>query len=159
MNFSKKIHLCFVVTSLVYYSSLIIFPGCAASPRFTSVQDHGPRTPTGDKTIPSPAIEEGIASYYADQYDGRQTSNGETYDMYALTAAHPTHPFNTKVRVTNLDNGRTVILRINDRGPFVKNRVIDVSYMAAKQLQMIGTGTATVRVEVLEWGQSDVKTK
>ncbi len=124
-----------------------------------SGRDHGRRTTTGDKSVLGPAVEEGIASYYAEQYNGQQTSNGEIYDMYALTAAHPTHPFNTKVKVTNLDNGQTVVLRINDRGPFIKDRIIDVSYMAAKQLKMIGTGTAPVRVEVLEWGQQDVKAK
>ncbi len=159
MSFSKKIHAPFVVTSLIYYSFFIVLIGCTSSPRFISSKDQGHRTVSLDKALNSPAVEEGIASYYSDQFNGHQTSNGEMYDMYALTAAHPTHPFNTKVKVTNLDNGRTVILRINDRGPFVKDRIIDVSYLAAKQLQMIGSGTAQVRVEVLEWGQLDVNTK
>jgi rare lipoprotein A len=92
--------------------------------------------------------EEGIASYYADKFHGRRTANGETYDMYAMTAAHPTLPFNTRVKVTNLENNHRVFLRINDRGPFKKGRIIDVSYSAARKLGMIRNGTARVRVEV-----------
>jgi rare lipoprotein A len=159
MSFSEKIHVRFIITSLLCCSAVIALIGCTASPRFVSVRDQGRRTVIGEKTPLGPAIEEGMASYYADQFDRRQTSNGEVYDMYALTAAHPTHPFNTRVKVTNLDNGRSVVLRINDRGPFVKDRVIDVSYTAAKQLQMIGTGTAQVRIEVIEWGPQEVKAK
>jgi rare lipoprotein A len=160
MSFYKKIHLSFFITSFIYCSTIFLLIGCASSPRFVSGRDKGRRTSTSsDDGTQNPAIQEGIASYYANQYDGNQTSNGETYDMYALTAAHPTLPFNTRVKVTNLDNGRSVILRINDRGPFLKERIIDVSYVAAKQLQMIGTGTARVRVEIIEWGQSDAKVK
>lgn len=159
MNSSKKIHGRSFITSLIYCGSIILFIGCASSPRFTSGRDPGHRTAGMEKPTPRPAVEEGIASYYAEQYNGNRTSNGEVYDMYALTAAHPTHPFNTKVKVTNLNNGRTVIVRINDRGPFLKDRIIDVSFIAAKQLQMIGTGTAPVRVEVVEWGESDDKPK
>lgn len=89
----------------------------------------------------------GIASWYGKEYHGRQTSNGEVYDMYALTAAHPTLPFHTLVRVTNLENGRKVDLRINDRGPFVEGRVIDLSYTGAQTIDMLGQGTARVAVE------------
>jgi rare lipoprotein A len=92
---------------------------------------------------------EGVASYYADEFDGRPTSNGETYDMHALTAAHRTLPFNTRVRVTNLSNGRSVVVRINDRGPFVSDRIIDLSYRAAEELSMVGPGTARVRIEIV----------
>jgi rare lipoprotein A len=90
--------------------------------------------------------EEGIASYYAHEFNGRRTASGEVFDMNKLTAAHPTLPFDTIVRVTNLENGRTVTLRINDRGPFKKGRIIDVSYEAAKRLDFIRQGTAKVRV-------------
>jgi rare lipoprotein A len=159
MSFSEKIHVRFTITSLLYCCAVIVLIGCTASPRFVSARNQGRRTVIGEKTTLGPAIEEGLASYYADKYNGQQTSNGEVYDMYALTAAHPTHPFNTKVKVTNLDNGRSVVLRINDRGPFLKDRIIDVSYTAAKQLQMIGTGTAQVRIEVIEWGPQEVKVK
>jgi len=93
---------------------------------------------------------EGTASYYADEFHGRKTSNGEIYDMHAMTAAHRTLPFNTKVRVVNVENGRSVVVRINDRGPFKDNRVIDVSLEAAKLLGLISPGTAPVRLEILE---------
>jgi len=91
----------------------------------------------------------GIASFYADQYHGRKTSNGETFDMNGLTAAHNTLPFNTWVEVKNLSNGRTVIVRINDRGPFIDGRIIDLSYGAAKELRMIGKGLQEVEITVL----------
>lgn len=95
---------------------------------------------------------EGVASYYAEEFDGRTTSNGEIYDMEALTAAHKTLPFDTRVRVTNLDSGRTVEVRINDRGPFKQGRVIDLSLAAAREIAMIGPGTARVSIQVLDWG-------
>lgn len=91
--------------------------------------------------------EEGIASWYGKAFHGKKTANGETYDMYAMTAAHKLLPFNTQVRVTNLRNGKSIITRINDRGPFVEKRVIDLSYTGAKNLGMLGTGTAPVRIE------------
>lgn len=95
------------------------------------------------------AVQVGMASWYGHPYHGRTTSNGETYDMNELTAAHLSLPFDTTVRVTNLVNGRSLDLRINDRGPFLKSRVIDVSRAAAERLGMIAQGTAKVRVEVV----------
>lgn len=95
---------------------------------------------------------QGVASYYAEEFDGRTTSNGEVYDMEALTAAHKTLPFDTRVRVTNLETGRNVEVRINDRGPFKQGRVIDLSLAAARELAMIGPGTARVSIQVLDWG-------
>jgi peptidoglycan lytic transglycosylase len=94
-------------------------------------------------------VQEGTASWYGDDFHGRQTSNGELYDMYALTAAHKTLPLGVYVRVRNLANGREAIVRINDRGPFVKERVIDLSYAAAKLLGITESGTALVRIEAL----------
>ncbi len=91
-----------------------------------------------------------VASYYADKFHGRKTSNGEIFNMYALTAAHKTLPFNTLVKVTNLDNGQSVTVRINDRGPFVKGREIDLSKAAAVQLGMIKTGTARVSLSIVD---------
>jgi rare lipoprotein A len=93
--------------------------------------------------------EKGTASWYGKKFHGRQTSNGERYDMYRMTAAHKTLPLPTNVRVTNLRNGRSVVVRVNDRGPFVNNRLIDLSYAAAKELDMIGAGTAPVEVVAL----------
>ena len=89
----------------------------------------------------------GLASWYGEEYHGRKTSNGEVYDMYAMTAAHLTLPFNTLVQVTNLENGKRIEIRINDRGPFVAGRVIDLSYSGAKAMNMLSTGTARVSVE------------
>jgi rare lipoprotein A (peptidoglycan hydrolase) len=89
--------------------------------------------------------EEGLASWYGEEFHGRKTSSGEIYDMYAMTAAHKTLPLGTYVRVHNLTNDRTVDLLINDRGPFVKGRIIDLSYAAAKALDVVRPGTAPVQ--------------
>lgn len=93
--------------------------------------------------------EEGKASWYGAPFHGRQASNGETYDMYKFTAAHRTLPFNTMVRVTNTTNGKSTTVRITDRGPFVDNRIIDLSYAAAKQIESVGPGVVTVQLEIL----------
>jgi rare lipoprotein A len=95
---------------------------------------------------------EGIASYYAHDFHGKKTSSGETYNMNAFTAAHRTLPFGTKIRVTNLENHKTVIVKVNDRGPFKEGRIIDLSLGAAKKIDLVLSGTARVRLEVLEWG-------
>jgi rare lipoprotein A len=95
---------------------------------------------------------EGIVSYYAHDFHGKQTSSGETYDMNALTAAHRNFPFGTKVRVKNLENNKIVIVRVNDRGPFKEGRIMDLSLGAAKEIDLILNGTARVRLEVIEWG-------
>ena len=90
----------------------------------------------------------GDASYYGkgDKYNGRKTANGEIFDTYDYTAAHKTIPFNTTVWVTNLDNGKTTKVRINDRGPYAKGRIIDLSYAAAKKIEMVQSGTARVKI-------------
>lgn len=94
-------------------------------------------------------VEEGIASWYGAPFNGRRTSDGEIYDMYQMTAAHRTLPFGSIVQVTDLSNGRQVDVRINDRGPFVNNRIIDLSYSAAEALGVVGPGTARVRLQVV----------
>ncbi len=98
-------------------------------------------------------IEYGEASYYADTLSRQRTASGERYDPRRRTAAHRTLPFETRVKVTNLGNGRSVVVKINDRGPFVKGRVIDLSRRAADELDMLDAGTAKVRIEVLELGR------
>ena len=126
----------------------LLLGGCGTgSPRFTSAHgaDGSVRDPSGYQL-------DGIASYYAEEFHGRKTANGETYNMNELTAAHRTLPFGTKVRVVNRDTGRSVIVRINDRGPFKDDRVIDLSLAAAKQLGLIATGTGAVLLEILELG-------
>lgn len=94
-------------------------------------------------------LELGIASWYGPTFHGKSTANGETYDQNELTAAHKTLPFNTVVKVTNLHNGKSVTVRINDRGPYAGNRVIDLSRAAAAEIDMIGPGTAQVRLELV----------
>ncbi|HEY8519219.1 MAG TPA: septal ring lytic transglycosylase RlpA family protein [Gammaproteobacteria bacterium] len=94
-------------------------------------------------------VAEGIASWYGPGFHGLSTSSGERYDMHAMTAAHTTLPIPTWVEVTNLENGRKVVVKVNDRGPFVRNRLIDLSYAAALELDMIKKGTARVRVRAL----------
>ena len=93
--------------------------------------------------------EEGIASWYGRDFHGKSTANGERYDMYSMTAAHKLLPFNTDVRVTNKTNGKSIIVRVNDRGPFITNRVIDLTRTGAEKLGMLGPGTAKVVVEVI----------
>ncbi len=97
--------------------------------------------------------EEGIASWYGTKFHGRRTSSGEPYDMFAMTAAHRSLPLPTFVEVTNLENGRTVVVRVNDRGPFVGNRIIDLSYAAAVRLGMERQGTARVKVRAITPGR------
>ncbi len=92
-------------------------------------------------------VQEGRASWYGKKYHGRKTSNGETYDMYKMTAAHPTLPLPSYVRVTNVVNQRSVIVRVNDRGPFIGKRIIDLSYVAARKLDVVSSGTGNVIVE------------
>jgi len=145
----------------------LMLSGCASSPRFATRST--PPAPGGEGTPETTAKAgdakpshntsgkilltlEGVASYYADEYHGRQTSNGEVYDMNDLTAAHRTFPFGTQVRVTNLENQKSVVVRVNDRGPFKEGRIIDLSLAAAKELDLIKMGTAKVKLEVLECG-------
>lgn len=99
-------------------------------------------------------VDEGIASYYHNKFHGRLTANGERYNKRELTAAHKEYPFGTYVRVTSLSSGNSVIVRINDRGPHIRNRIIDLSRAAAEELDMIHDGLVPVRVEVLAWGGS-----
>ena len=96
------------------------------------------------------AYQTGMASYYATKFHGRQTASGETFNMYALTAAHRKLSFGTKVRVTNLSNNKSVTVKINDRGPYAKARIIDLSYAAASKIGMIKSGVAKVRVDILK---------
>jgi rare lipoprotein A len=114
------------------------------------------RTPRSARAIPPPAIpgytEEGNASWYGTPFHGRRSSNGEIYNMHKLTAAHRTLPFETIVRVTNLNNGKSTTVRITDRGPFVGNRIIDLSQAAAREIESTGSGVVPVRLEVLSPG-------
>lgn len=119
------------------------FEACASAFRYSNQQDIS-------SFKNSEKIQVGVASYYGLEFHGRRTASGEIYNMNALTAAHPTLPIGTIVKVTNLANNKSVIVRINDRGPFRKNRIMDVSYEAAKQLGFLNDGTALVKIEVIQ---------
>jgi len=114
-----------------------VFTGCATA------------HPVTTEPVTGPPPETGVASYYAHQHDGRRTASGELFDMDAMTAAHRTLPFGTRVKVTNLRNSRSVVVRINDRGPYLKQRIFDLSYAAAQELHMITRGTARVQIDIL----------
>lgn len=127
-----------------------------AVPRLEAITRAGNRSPYTvlGKTYrinfnPQDFSEVGLASWYGTKFHGNPTANGERYDMFAMTAAHKTLPIPSYVRVTNLNNGRQVVVRVNDRGPFHDRRVIDLSYVAAKKLDMLQSGTAKVKVELV----------
>ena len=103
----------------------------------------------------SKKVYKGISSFYGPKFHGKLTANGEIFDMYGVTAAHKEFPFNTVVRVTNEKNGKSLLIRINDRGPYIAGRILDCSFGAAKKLGFVGEGTAKVKIEVLEWGDGE----
>jgi peptidoglycan lytic transglycosylase len=98
---------------------------------------------------PTPAVQRGHASWYGRTHDGRRTASGEIFDMRQLTAAHPSLPLGTRVLVTNLNNGRSVEVRVNDRGPTIRGRIIDLSYAAARKLDAVGEGVVPVTLRVV----------
>jgi len=122
-----------------------------------------PYTVLGKKYYPRFAhvgeVFKGVASWYGPNFNAKKTSNGEIYNMYAYTAAHKTLPMNTMVRVKNLENGKEVLVRINDRGPFVKSRIIDLSNVAAHKIDMIKKGTTRVKLTILGFNGKIAKTK
>jgi rare lipoprotein A len=134
---------------LVLTCALLILSGCGKKVRVSA-------------PIPPAAAAselEGIASYYGEPYHGRRTANGEVFDTYkGMTAAHRTLPFNTLVRVTNKANGKEVDVRINDRGPFIEGRVIDLSLLAARQIDLERAGITPVKLKVLKEGEADRRT-
>jgi rare lipoprotein A len=125
-----------------------VLAGLLASAALVSAACSGNHRPVTAAPSTGPATH-GTASWYGTKFDGRRTASGERYDMRQLTAAHQTLPFGTLVQVTNVENGRQVVVRINDRGPFGRRRVIDLSYAAARELQMVGPGTARVELAVI----------
>ncbi len=140
---------------LVYFCCawlMLSLVSCASKPKST-VTGTKPYTVRGQKYYPLQSahgfVEEGVASWYGPGFHGKTTANGETYNQNAMTAAHKLLPLGTTVRVTNLENNKSLVLRINDRGPFVHDRVIDVSKRAAERLDMHEQGTANVRIEAI----------
>ncbi len=137
----------------LFCAALLIIAGCSGSyPRFTSKDEAA-----SISRDPSAHELRGTASYYAEEFNGKRTANGEIYNMNALTAAHRTLPFNSTIRVKNRENGRSVVVRINDRGPFKSDRIIDLSYAAARQIGLIVNGTALVDVDIIEWGAQKIE--
>lgn len=106
-----------------------------------------------DSIGPSFRTETGVASYYGDKFHGRRTANGEQYNQWKYTAAHKSYPFGTLIRATNLKNGKSVIVRINDRGPYAKGRIIDLSVRAAETIDLLDSGIAKVKLEILKYGR------
>ncbi len=135
---------------VLYGSLLLLINACGTTGRIGKANKS---IAAGSKS--GEVIEDGVASWYGPNFHGNLTANGETYDMDRLTAAHRTLPFNTIVKVKNRDNGKSVIVRINDRGPYAKNRIIDLSRGAAKKIGMIGPGTARVQLVLLEGNLKD----
>jgi rare lipoprotein A len=132
---------------LFLFTTVIILSSCSSAVRFTSEQ-HPTYGNYDDAEIVT--VMYGKASYYADKFEGRATSSGETFRNSGLTAAHKSLPFGTLVRVTNLENNKQVVVKINDRGPFVAGRVIDLSKKAAEEIDMIRQGVVEVKLEVLK---------
>ena len=139
---------------LVFLSALISCKSAPIPPPKTEQAPPPPYVIEGKIYQPLNKVENyretGIASWYGADFHGKKTSSGEPYDMYAETAAHRVLPFDTKVEVANLKNGRKTIVRINDRGPFIKDRIIDLSYTSAKEIGLVGPGTAPVEIKVIE---------
>ena len=140
------------------YRLFLLFQACATAPPPAPPTPKGHPKPyrvygTWYKPMPHARdfSQQGIASWYGQKFHGRKTSSGEVYNMYAMTAAHKTLPLGTWVRVRRLDSGKQIVVRVNDRGPFVHGRIIDLSYTAAKEMDMVGPGTA--RVEIVALGE------
>jgi rare lipoprotein A len=121
-------------------------PSFVTTRRVASARRHTPFAPRKD-AAETPIASQGLASFYT---EGARTANGEAFNTHALTAAHPTLPFGTRLRVTNVATGRSVTVRVNDRGPYVPGRVVDVSYSAADALGMVGKGVAKVKLDVVQ---------
>lgn len=137
---------------------------CGAKPHYRGgVPGSAPYTVRGKRYVPLKSaegfVQEGVASWYGTKFHGRPTSSGEPYNQWGMTAAHTILPLNVKVRVTNLDNGRTCIVRINDRGPFVDDRVIDLSRAAAQKVGILGKGTGRVLIQALTERRQEPKPK
>ena len=128
---------------------------CTVSPRYGVNNQVNNKKNTKNNRVKSNGVLRGVSSWYGPNFHGKLTANGEVYDMYGVTAAHKTLTLNTVVRVTNLDNGKSLILRINDRGPYVDGRILDCSFGAAKKLGFHEQGTANVEIKIIEEGDGE----
>ncbi len=133
-------------------ATLFALTYCVPNPVYHSDQQNKKTIARESSNQTSEAIT-GIASFYADKFHGRKTASGDIFDQKQFTAAHRTYPFGAIIKVTHLGNGRSVQVRINDRGPFVKGRIIDLSLAAAKALDMVKAGKAEVELTIIQWGK------
>ena len=145
-----------IIISLLISSAIVSFFGCA-SPRYAYLNDGKNNNAPSSKTAASANKNQtnkhelrGEASWYGPGYHGKTTANGEKFNQNDMTAAHKTLPFNTKLKVTDLQTGRSVIVRVNDRGPYVDGRIIDLSKKAAERLGIKEKGTASVKLEIIK---------
>jgi peptidoglycan lytic transglycosylase len=141
-----KTYLLYLMLLTVLFSPFCSIHQESAPPIKTEPQERESQ----EQPLANGVFQKGIASWYGSDFNGKRTANGEIYDMYKLTAAHQKLPFHTLIEVENLDNQMKVLVRINDRGPFVKNRIIDLSKKAAEKIDMVKTGTAAVRLRIIK---------
>ena len=144
----------FFLIFLIISFLIVVAQSCSSSPRYNRNKVRSINKSKNQKPNRNQKILYGISSYYGKDFHGKLTANGEVYDMYGLTAAHKTLPLNTIIRVTNKVNKKSLILRVNDRGPYVGKRILDCSYGAALKLDFLKEGTTEVKIEVIEWGDN-----
>ena len=142
---------------IVFFLIFFFLISCTVSPRYNSSNSNYKKTKSNNsvRKKTNQTIYEGISSWYGPNFHGKLTANGEIFDMYGTTAAHKTLPLNSIVRVTNLENYKSLILKINDRGPYVGDRILDCSFGAAKKLGFDKLGTTTVKIEIIEFGDGE----
>ena len=145
--------------NIIFFIITLMLFSCTASPRYSSVTKKNIKKKISKKknkksySVSDELI--GMSSWYGPNFHGKLTANGEVFDEYGLTAAHRDLPLNTVVRVTNLDNGKSLIIRINDRGPYIDGRMLDCSMAAAKKLGFYHNGMANVEVDIINFGDGD----
>ena len=137
-----------ILISLIISSIL----SCSANPHFRAGNNDRSRIKDNKKSTGLEKVQYGVSSYYGPKFHGKPTANGEIFDMYKISAAHRYLPLGTIIQVRNLDNNKTLRIRINDRGPYVNNRVLDCSYAAALKLGFVEQGTANIKLVVIEMG-------
>lgn len=140
----KPVFLCFIICFIT-----CINPSCSSTARYRARR---PNIKYAGSQLREGTIYRGKASYYGKKFHGKKTASGDIFNMYELTAAHKSLPFGTRIQVTNLTNKKSVIVRINDRGPFIEERILDLSYQAAKTLDMLDTGIAEVSFKIIRLG-------
>jgi rare lipoprotein A len=127
----------------------VLLISCSSAVRYTSSNISGKNSQEINSSVSGSFSQTGLASYYADKFDGRTTANGEIFSQNKFTAAHKTLPFGTKLKVTNIKNGKSVVVTVNDRGPYADGRIIDLSKAAAAELGMLNSGVAEVKIETI----------